>query len=181
VLAGISAAVRELPALQLWCCFGQAPLLSDVRDRIGNDPQLTGRVHLLGRVPHEKIEQLMRAADIFVLGSHREGSGGALLEALACGLPPVVTDIPSFRMLTGDGKVGALWPCNQAPQLRDALQSIATRPRRETRVAVRKYFERELSIEAVGRRLLAAYETLIASRGTTVRPRSSEIPTVVCD
>ena len=52
----------------------------------------------------------MRAADLFVLGSHREGSGYSLIEALACGLPPIVTDIPSFRSLTGAGVVGALWP-----------------------------------------------------------------------
>jgi len=181
VLAGISAAVQGLPALQLWCCFGQAPLLSDVRNRIDNDPNLMGRVHLLGRVPHERIEQLMRAADIFVLGSHREGSGGALIEALACGLPPVVTDIPSFRMLTGDGKVGALWPCYDASKLRDALQSIASCPRRETRVAVRAYFDEQLSLDAVGRQLLAAYETLITSRSTAVGRCSSEICSSIGD
>lgn len=175
VLAGISAAVQGLPALQLWCCFGQAPLLSDVQKRIDNDPNLTGRVHLLGRVPHERIEQLMRAADIFVLGSHREGSGGALIEALACGLPPVVTDIPSFRMLTGDGTVGALWPCDDAPKFREALHSIAARPRQETRVAVRAYFDKKLSLEAVGRQLLAAYQTLISSRSTALGRCSPEI------
>jgi glycosyltransferase involved in cell wall biosynthesis len=181
VLAGISAAVQVLPALQLWCCFGQAPLLSDVRERIDNDPNLTGRVHLLGRVPHEKVELLMRAADLFVLGSHREGSGGALIEALACGLPPVVTDIPSFRMLTGGAKVGALWPCNDAARLRDALLSVAAHPLRETRAAVRAYFDRELSFDAVGRHLLAAYETLIASRGTVIGRCSSDLRSGVYD
>ena len=62
----------------------------------------------------------MRAADVFVLGSHREGSGYSLIEALACGLPPVVTDIPSFRSLTAAGAVGALWPCGDARALGDA-------------------------------------------------------------
>jgi hypothetical protein len=52
---------------------------------------------------------LAAAADLFVSGSQREGSGTALLESLACGLPPIVTDIPSFRMLTCDGRIGALW------------------------------------------------------------------------
>ena len=46
----------------------------------------------------------MQAADLFVLGSHREGSGYSLIEALACGLPPVVTDIHAFRTLTGCGR-----------------------------------------------------------------------------
>ena len=110
VLSGVSAAVGQLPGLQLWCAFGVAPLLEQVERTVETDPQLRGRVHLLGKAPHERIEQLMRAADIFVLGSHREGSGYSLMEALACGLPPLVTDIPSFRVLTGQGAIGDSGP-----------------------------------------------------------------------
>ena len=49
------------------------------------------------------------AADLFVVGSHHEGSGYALMEACACGAVPVVTGIPTFRLLTGSGSIGALW------------------------------------------------------------------------
>lgn len=158
VLEGISATARELPGLRLHCCFGSAPLMRAVQSKIARDPCLRDRVVLLGRVPHEKIELLMRAADIFVLGSHQEGSGYSLIEALACGLPPVVTDIPSFRALTGAGSVGALWPCDDASGLRRALQSIARRLSPEMRVAVRTHFERELSFDALGLKLLGMYE-----------------------
>ena len=54
VLQGISAAARDLPGLQLYCCFGVAPLLREVQDRIAADLELRERVHLLGRVPHEE-------------------------------------------------------------------------------------------------------------------------------
>jgi glycosyltransferase involved in cell wall biosynthesis len=161
VLEGVSEAVKLLPDLQLWCCFGIAPLLPMVEARIRGDPRLGDRVHLLGRVPHAHIEQLMRAADIFVLGSHQEGSGYSLIEALACGLPPVVSDIPSFRSLTGGGNVGALWPCDDAQRFAAALVSVAVRPRFALRAAVRAHFERELSFEAVGRKLVAAYRVLL--------------------
>jgi glycosyltransferase involved in cell wall biosynthesis len=87
----------------------------------------------------------------------------------------VVTDIPSFRMLTGDGRVGALWPCGDAVRLRDALLAIAARPRIETRAAVRAHFGNNLSCDAVGRQLLAAYAALIASQSTAADRRSSEI------
>jgi glycosyltransferase involved in cell wall biosynthesis len=176
VLDGISAATHVLPRLQLYCCFGVAPLLRAVQDRIATDSRLRDRVHLLGRVPHEKIEQLMRAADLFVLGSHREGSGYSLIEALACGLSPVVTDIPSFRSLTGAGAVGMLWPCGDPDALCAALQSVAARGGSEMRAAVRAHFERELSFEALGSKLAAMYADLVErNRSTVVSTRQSEV------
>lgn len=162
VLEGISAAIGELPHLRFYCCFGNAPLLRAVRSRIASDPRLRDRVHLVGRLPHEKIELMMRAADIFVLGSHREGSGYSLIEALACGLPPVVTDIPSFRSLTKAGAVGKLWPCDDARALCQALLSIANRSGFALRAAVRAHFERELSSNALGVKLAAMYEDVLA-------------------
>src|SRR5215471_13152415 len=67
MLDGVAAATRDFPGLELTCCFGSAPLLHAVEARIDRDPALRNRVRLLGRVPHEQIEQLMRAADLFVL------------------------------------------------------------------------------------------------------------------
>lgn len=170
VLEGIGAALRELPQLRLYCCFGNAPLLRAVERRIGSDPRLRDRVHLLGRLPHERIELLMRAADIFVLGSHREGSGYSLIEALACGLPPVVTDIPSFRSLTntGSGSVGELWPCEDWGALSRALITVASRRDPEQRAAVRAHFERNLSSNALGVKLTAMYEDVLARRHRAV-------------
>ena len=161
VLQGVSAAARTLPRLQLSCCFGSAPLLNDVQNRVAADPVLRDRVRLLGRVPHERIEQLMRAADLFVLGSHREGSGYSLIEALACGLPPVVTDIPSFRTLTGGGAVGMLWPCGDSRALCEELQSAAQRVGPGMRAAVREHFERELSFHSLGQKLAAMYQDVL--------------------
>jgi glycosyltransferase involved in cell wall biosynthesis len=158
VLAGISEAARTLPDLRLWCCFGTAPLMRKVQKRIADDPMLFGRVRLLGRVPHEQVEHLMRAADIFVLGSHHESTGFSLIEAMACGLPPVVTDIPSFRSLTGAGTAGMLWPCNDAGALSEAVRSVARRLDSELRAAVRAHFERELSFDSLGSKLAAMYQ-----------------------
>jgi len=171
VLDGVSAAARVLPRLRLYCCFGVAPLLRPVRQRIAADASLRERVELLGRVPHERIELLMRAADLFVLGSHREGSGYALIEALACGLPPVVTDIPSFRALTGAGAVGRLWPCGDSRALGEALCSLAGRVDAGTRAAVRAHFDRELSFNALGSKLANMYVDVIERRNSTLQLR----------
>jgi glycosyltransferase involved in cell wall biosynthesis len=172
VLEGISAAIRELPQLRFYCCFGNAPLLCAVQRRIASDARLRDRVHLLGRLPHERIELMMRAADIFVLGSHREGSGYSLIEALACGLPPVVTDIPSFRSLTKGGSVGALWPCDDSRALCQTLLSIAHGSGSELRAAVRMHFERELSSNALGIKLTAMYADVLARQRARVQVAS---------
>lgn len=167
VLDGVSEAVDHLPGLQLWCCFVTAPLLADVQSRISSDPRLRGRVHLLGPVSHHKIQLLMHASDLFVLGSHREGSGYSLIEALASGLPPVVTDIPSFRALTGQAKVGRLWTCGDARSLCSSLLSIAFGTGPKSRTLIREHFDAELSFAAVGRKLKAAYEDLLERKAAS--------------
>jgi glycosyltransferase involved in cell wall biosynthesis len=165
VLEGVSRAVDALPGLTLWCCYGEAPLGKAVAARIGADSRLRGRVYLLGRRPHVEIESLMQAADVFVSGSHREGSGYALIEALACGLPPLVTDIPSFRELTGDGAVARLWWRGDPQSLADELLGFASESSLGRRAMVRAHFERELSLTALGRRLEETYGDLMARRG----------------
>ena len=162
VLAGVGAAARKLPRLQLWCCYGSAPLLPVVKSRIDRDPSLRDRVHLLGSVPHAHVELLMRAADLFVLGSHRESTSFAAIEAIATGLTPVVVDIPSLRALTGNGAVGELWPCGDSSALAEALTAAARALGPETRARVRAHFDAELSSAALGQKLAAAYRELAA-------------------
>jgi glycosyltransferase involved in cell wall biosynthesis len=169
VLDGVARAAQHLPGLRLWCCFASAALLRQVHNRIDSDPLLADRVNLVGYVPHERIETMMRAADLFASGSRREGSGYSLIEALACGLPPVVTDIPSFRTLTGQGAVGRLWTCGDAHALCAALLSIGS-PSPDLRRSVRAHFDAELSFAAVGGKLSAAYQHALWRRTSKVAP-----------
>lgn len=166
VVDGIARAALRLPGLQLWCAFGSAPLLDEVQDRIRAYPQIAGRVHLLGRVPHAQVEALMRAADLFVSGSRAESCGYALLEALACGATPVVTDIPAFRALTDNGAIGKLWSPGDPQRLADALADAWSN--RMPPSQVRNHFDAHLSFAAVGRRWSDAYARVVDlhARGT---------------
>jgi glycosyltransferase involved in cell wall biosynthesis len=166
VLDGIARATHALPGLSLWCCHATAPLLDRVQARVAEDARLTGRVRLLGHVTRDRVQELMRAADVFVLGSHREGSGYSVIEALATGLPAVVTDIPSFRALVGTGhdSAGVLWPCGDSAALASALAACASQ-RRDARERALIRFAAELSSDAVGRKLAAAYRKLVSRSG----------------
>lgn len=159
VLEGVALAASRLPGLRLWCAFGAAPMLREVRTRIADDPRLNGRVLLLGEVPHARIELLLRAADLFVSGSRAEGSGYAVLEALACGITPVLTDIPAFRALTGNGRIGHAWPCGDAMRLAGAL--FAATNSRTSQQQVRGHFDATLSFAAVGRLWVNAYTQVL--------------------
>lgn len=160
VLDGIERASERLPGLQLWMCFGEAPLLAEVKARVAGS-SLLGRVHLMGRVPHAEVEWLLSAADILVQGSHHEGSGYAVIEALACGTAPVVTRIPSFRALVGDCPAAQLWPTGDAAALADALVAAAAWTHEDRRRAVRARFDAALSPQQLGRQLRSAYEDLL--------------------
>ena len=71
--------------------YSEDDLLDAVKERVRRSPSLADRVRLIGAVPHDQMTTFYSAADLFVVGSHHEGSGYALMEACACGAVPVVT------------------------------------------------------------------------------------------
>lgn len=164
VLEGFDRASPSLAGAHLTMVHASDDLLPEVRSRLRASPRLAGRVHLLGRVPHEQVAALLSAADLFVLGSHREGSGYALIEALACGAVPVVTDIPPFRVLTRGGTLGALWSAGDPASFAAALATMAGRNLESVRGAIAAHFEEQLSWPAIGRRALAAYQAVLDRR-----------------
>lgn len=164
VLEGVARLAETFPTLHLSMIFSEATLLPEVTARVAGDPRLVGRVSLIGEVPHRRLAAWYSAADLFVLGSHQEGSGYALLEAMACGALPLVTDIPSFRAITGGGQVGALWKVGEAGDLERAARALLARPLDEGREAARRLFQERWSFAAIGRRALEIYRTVLAGR-----------------
>jgi glycosyltransferase involved in cell wall biosynthesis len=164
ILAGVERAASDLPNLTLNMVFAGGDLEHDVRSRIEQSRVLSARVRLTGRVPHERLAAFYSASDLFVLGSHHEGSGYALLEAYACGALPVVTDVAAFRAITGNGTAGLLWPVDDADQLAKALIAAAAGDRHAARARVRQHFDHSLSWPAVARQAVAAYEAVAARR-----------------
>jgi glycosyltransferase involved in cell wall biosynthesis len=164
VIDAFAHALTALPGATLTMIFATDDLLPAVRERLSGSSQLAERIRLVGRVPHDRMAAFYSAADIFVLGSHQEGSGYALLEACACGLPPVVTDIPTFRVITDEGAIGALWTPGDVKACASALRRVARRDRPAGRERVIGHFDRSLSWPAVARSARAAYLEACARR-----------------
>jgi glycosyltransferase involved in cell wall biosynthesis len=164
VLDAVAIASDRLPGIRLWCCYRDAPLEGQVKARIAADPRLRERVVLLGPRSHAEVETLCQAADFLIQGSFREGSGYAVIEALACGTTPLVTDIPALRRITKQGQVGALATPGDAAAMARNLVEWAGKDRARLRQEARRHFEDELSCEAVGRDLRAVYEAVARRR-----------------
>jgi glycosyltransferase involved in cell wall biosynthesis len=164
LLDAVALAASALPELRLHMCYRQAPLLEAVRARIAREPALRSRVQLLGEVPYPAIELYFRAADFLVQTSHVESCGAAAIDALACGVTPLVTDIPSFRRIVAEGAFGALVAAGDAGAFADAIRTWSRRDRDALRHRARTHFERELSFDTIGRELRAAYDHILAGR-----------------
>lgn len=123
-------AIRHVDA-ELWVVG--ARLSSDhatgIEERISEierDPPIQDRIRFLGY--RNDVPDLLRAADIFTLPSHREGMPRSIIEAMLTGLPVVATDIRGSREEVVDGETGLLVPVRDAAALATALQSLRQNP-----------------------------------------------------
>jgi glycosyltransferase involved in cell wall biosynthesis len=164
VVEGFEQSLRDLPAARLTMVYQDDELLPAVRERVDRSSALRRRVRFVGPIAHERLPAFYSASDLFVLGSHHEGSGYALLEACACGALPVVTDIPSFRVITDGGAFGSLWSAGDAAACARALVKTARSDMAHARALMSSHFDRALSWRAIGRQAIAAYHDALASR-----------------
>ncbi len=101
---------------------GDGPLADEVRQKV-SDRGLP--VRFLGNVPHRALPSILNGAGLFVLPSHYEGHPKAVLEAMACGLPTIGTDVPGIREIIRHGETGYLCGTS-AQELRDAIKHVTT-------------------------------------------------------
>jgi glycosyltransferase involved in cell wall biosynthesis len=171
VLDGFRQVASALPDAHLTFVYSSDELLGELRRQVEASDLLRSCVTFRGVVPHDAIGAFLSAADLFVLGSLREGSGYALMEALACGVTPVVPDIPSFRAITLDGALGVLWRPGYPRACAAAILDAVQRDLPAMRASVRDRFIAEYGWKAVGEKAMAAYTEIVAARGVP-RPGS---------
>lgn len=114
--------------------------------------------------PHANAAQQLVLFDVFVMPSYSEGFPLALLEAIAAGVPVVVSDLPVFEALFPREAV-ARFQLGSCEGLRDAITTtLATRAARAAKA--NQLYQRLFTPEAVGGQLLAVYAALCGTRNT---------------
>jgi glycosyltransferase involved in cell wall biosynthesis len=148
---------RKVPEAR-FVLVGRGPLEERVRDeasRLGLD----GTVVFAGF--RDDVPRILAALDIFTLPSVHEGLSIALLEAMALGLPSVVTDVGGNPEVIHTGKEGLIVPPRDAGALADALASLIADPDARRRLGEAAALRAErFDIRTAVRRMEAVYETV---------------------
>lgn len=106
-------------------------------------------------------------ADIFCLPSYREGVPNALLEAAACGLPIVTTDVPGCRDVVTHGLNGLLVPVRNAAVLAEALETLLSDAglRHQMGAAGREIAVNRFGLDKVNEETLSIYQRFLSADG----------------
>ena len=131
---------------------------------------LKRRVWFMGFEPN--VERWMQAADGFVLSSRYEGLPMVLLEAGACGVPAVATDVPGTREVVVDGVNGWLARAGDPNNLHEAMTRLMRMPLEERYAmgeCARRRVVKEFSMDIVLNRWEQLYESLLAQKSAMWR------------
>ena len=172
-------AVKDYPSLLLAMArtpdkarllvLGAGPLdgeLKELAEQLG----LQKRVHFAGFEPN--VVRWMRAADGFVLSSRYEGLPMVLLEAGACGVPVVATDVPGTREVVVDGETGWLAPAGDPQELAKTMMKLMRMPldaRHAMGERARRHVAEYFSLEAVLDRWERLYAELLERKNANRR------------
>jgi teichuronic acid biosynthesis glycosyltransferase TuaC len=164
---------RRFPGLRYLVVGGAGPEgdWSARLRRLAIDLGLQDCVVFLGTLAPEDLSVPLSAADVFVLATRNEGWANVFLEAMACGLPVVATDVGGNDEVVANEKLGMLVPFGHRDQLAQAIADALVRDwDRDAIVAYAESNSWERRVRTLAEELAAI---AVGHAGTDVRRRGS--------
>ena len=123
VIEILPALVAKYPGLIYLIVGGDSPE-GNIRERLEDQVKtlnLEENVRFLGAYPSEQLKVPLSAADLFVLATANEGWANVFLEAMACGLPVITTEVGGNKEVVNDPELGIVVPFGNSEVLLAAL------------------------------------------------------------
>ena len=148
------------PDATLTMIYSETDLYDEVLAFISASENLKKAVKLEGFVQHTDLKKVYNHHQFFISASHQEGSGYALVEAMACGCVPIVTAIAPHRYMTDSDHCGLLFSAqNDAELLKQLIQSQQIDYLHwQNQVLIQ--FEKKLSFKAIANRIQDVFQSL---------------------
>jgi glycosyltransferase involved in cell wall biosynthesis len=143
-------------------CAGDGPLRSELV-RLADDLGVGGSVEFLGEVSDTR--DILAEADVYLMTSWSEGLPNALLEAMAAGVPAVVTEAGGMREIVRHRKTGCTVPVGDHVRLAEEICFLLSNPVAAEAIwrEARSLIEREFSIARMARQVECVYREALAS------------------
>lgn len=163
LVAATALLARSRPRLRVLIAGREGAVTADLERAIAA-AGVADRVRLLGH--RNDVPELLAAADLFAFPSLYEGLPGAVIEAMALGLPVVAADIPALREVVEPGRSALLVPPREPAALASAIGDMLT-DRERARAFGRRgraLFEERFTLERSVDGMLDLYRSLTGRR-----------------
>ena len=111
------------------------PAYGDSLKNLANELGVQGRVTFAGRVAEEEIRDFYCACDVFLFPNEQQTWGLAVLEAMACGCPVLVSQGAAVHEVLTDNENAILFPARTPKALAEKIELLATQPLLRQRIA----------------------------------------------
>jgi glycosyltransferase involved in cell wall biosynthesis len=134
--------------------------------QLAESEQVSGHIVFTGAVAN--VTEYLAKADIYVSGSHSEGMPVSILEAMACRLAVVASDIPGNRSVVTTGETGLLFELNNIDDLVEKIVKVARNPdlARDLAGRARRLIEQDYSAAAAEQQHACVYRRVLGRTET---------------
>lgn len=154
----------RIPTIRLMI-VGDGPERTRLEELAGK-LEVQDNIRFFGTLPHHKAVRILKRSHIFSLPSLVEGFGLATVEALACGIPYVNSDIPATREITKRGQGGLLFtPKNVTEFANELYQLLSDKKLYQKKQRDGQKLLAEYSWKRIAKKTEALYKSRIVSSG----------------
>ena len=141
-------------------------------------PEAAKRVNFVGLVPHTEVFTCYEKADIYVSAAYYESFGMSIIEAMAVGLPVVVSRGSAVDDFVSDGQNGLLVPMANPPAIADAVGKLFGNPALGDSMAskAREMVRQQFSWDTVSSSLENLYQDVLTDSPIKLSKSLQNIP-----